>query len=251
MARIAAIYRYPVKGLSAQPLASVTVAPGKTIPFDRAYAIENGPSKFDPAGPRHLPKISFLMLMRNERLAALRSTFDETDCRLTISENGRLTCEGNLGTAAGRRAVESFFDRRFTAELRGPARLLSADGHSFSDTSAKVLSLVSLASLRDFEQRLGRAVNPLRFRANLYVDDLPAWSEFDWVGKRIAAGETVLEAVGSIDRCAATDVDPATAERNLAVPQSLMQAYGHGDCGIYLNVEKGGRIEIGNALRLV
>ena len=71
MPEIVSIYRYPVKGLSPEPLASVRVAAGETLPFDRAWAIENGPSKFDPAAPRHLPKIAFLMLMRNERLAAL------------------------------------------------------------------------------------------------------------------------------------------------------------------------------------
>ena len=50
-----------------------TLSPGETLPFDRAYAIENGPGRFDPQAPRHLPKIKFLMLMRDERLATLRS----------------------------------------------------------------------------------------------------------------------------------------------------------------------------------
>ena len=48
IARVAALYRYPVKGLSAEALAAAVVLPGETIPFDRAYAIENGPSGFDP-----------------------------------------------------------------------------------------------------------------------------------------------------------------------------------------------------------
>ena len=65
------IYRYPVKGLTPEKMDSVTLAPGETLPFDRAFAIENGPGRFDPANPRHLPKITFLMLMRDERLATL------------------------------------------------------------------------------------------------------------------------------------------------------------------------------------
>ena len=69
-ARIDAIYRYPVKGLSPQPLARTTLSPGATLPADRLYAIENGPSGFDPAQPKYFPKQRFLMLMRNERLAA-------------------------------------------------------------------------------------------------------------------------------------------------------------------------------------
>ena len=50
-ARIDAIYRYPVKGLSPQRLQQVALSAGETVPADRLYAIENGPSGFDPARP--------------------------------------------------------------------------------------------------------------------------------------------------------------------------------------------------------
>ena len=78
MARIQAIYRYPVKGLSAEQLPRTALTTGDTVPGDRLYAIENGPSGFDPAMPSYLAKQHFLMLMRNERLARLRSTFDHS-----------------------------------------------------------------------------------------------------------------------------------------------------------------------------
>ena len=50
-AQIQGIYRYPVKGLSPEPLARLRLATGQTLPADRAYAIENGPSGFDPSAP--------------------------------------------------------------------------------------------------------------------------------------------------------------------------------------------------------
>lgn len=68
--RVARLYRYPVKGLSPEPLDQVDLEAGGVIPHDRAYAIENGPGRFDPAGPKHLPKTNFLMLMRDERRRA-------------------------------------------------------------------------------------------------------------------------------------------------------------------------------------
>ena len=49
MAQIESIYRYPVKGFSPERLPQVTLTKGATLPLDRAYAVENGPSKFDPA----------------------------------------------------------------------------------------------------------------------------------------------------------------------------------------------------------
>jgi uncharacterized protein YcbX len=84
MAKIQSIYRYPIKGLSPEPLAQVALSPGETLPGDRLYAIENGPSPFDPVHRPYLPKQHFLMLMRNESLAVLRTSFDLATHTLTI-----------------------------------------------------------------------------------------------------------------------------------------------------------------------
>ncbi|HET7717649.1 MAG TPA: MOSC domain-containing protein [Bauldia sp.] len=244
-ARIAALYRYPVKGLTPEPLDRVRLAPGETFPNDRAYAIENGPSGFDPTAPRHLPKANFLMLMRNQRLASLDARFDDATTTLTLRRDGHVVAEGNLETASGRRAIEAFFDGFAADELRGPAKVLHVPGFSFSDVAAKVVSLINLESVRDLGARLGTEVDPLRFRGNIYVEGLPAWSELDLEGKCIRAGEVLLEGVGSIARCAATNVNPRTAERDLAIPRTLLEFYGHGDCGAYLRVVKGGELQIG------
>ena len=246
MATVAQIYRYPVKGLSAEALPRATLTPGETIPFDRAWAIENGPSGFDPGAPKHLPKICFLMLMRNERLAQLATAFDDASRTLTIRQNGDVKLQARLDTGEGRRAIEDFF-RAFAADdLRGPPKVLEAPGHSFSDTAAPVLSLINLATVRAIGDALGAEVNPRRFRGNLYVEGLPAWSEFDWVGKRLRIGTIEFTVAKRIDRCAATNVNPVTAARDMTIPKSLLQAFGHADCGVYLRVETGGTLSVGD-----
>ena len=53
-AEITGLYRYPVKGLTPESLAKVALSPGQTLPADRRYAIENGPSGFDTAAPAWL-----------------------------------------------------------------------------------------------------------------------------------------------------------------------------------------------------
>src|SRR5580692_7195047 len=103
-AQIASLYRYPVKGLSPEPLPRVVLQVGQTLPADRRYAIENGPSGFDPMAPQWLPKSHFLMLMRNERLAALRTHFEDRRNLLTIQEGGQAAARGDLETAEGRAA---------------------------------------------------------------------------------------------------------------------------------------------------
>src|SRR5690348_6205164 len=167
---IQAIYRYPVKGLSPQPLAKVRLTPGQTLPADRLYAIENGPTGFDPAAPAYFPKQRFLMLMRNERLASLDTRLDEASHVLTVRAGGREVARGDLRTTEGRRAIEAFFARFCAADLRGPPKVLYGAGHSFSDVAKKVVSIINLASVAGVETLLGVPVDPLRFRANLYVE---------------------------------------------------------------------------------
>jgi uncharacterized protein YcbX len=249
MAQVAAIYRYPVKGLGPEPLDRTEVAAGKTIPFDRAYAIENGPSGFDSAKPAYLPKQRFLMLMRNERLAALRTAFDEATHTLAINSDGREAARGDLRRPEGRAAIERFFAEYCSDELRGPPKVLRAPGHSFSDVSRKVLSIINLATLAQLETVIGRPVNPLRFRANIYVSDWPAWREFNLLGDEIAIGSTArLKVVKRIVRCAATNVDPDTGIRDLTIPETLMRTFDHGDCGVYGEVVAGGPIACGDQM---
>jgi hypothetical protein len=118
--RIDAIYRYPVKGLSPQALAQTSLKVGQTLPADRLYAIENGPSGFDPASPAYFPKQRFLMLMRNERLAALRTDYDEVSHTLIIESDGREVARGDLRTPEGRLAIEAFFRRYMPRLPAGP-----------------------------------------------------------------------------------------------------------------------------------
>src|SRR6478752_846909 len=232
-AAIRAIYRYPVKGLSPQALEQTELSTGQTVPADRLYAIENGPTGFDPAAPAYFPKQRFLMLMRNERLAALCTDFDEASHTLSIQWEGREAARGDLRTKAGRLAIEAFFRRFMPKELRGPA---------------KVVSIINLASVAALEAAIGAPVHPLRFRGNLYVAGWPAWHEFDLLGREIGIGDTRLKVVKRIQRCAATDVHPDTGLRELAIPKTLLQSFGHSDCGVYAQVVGSGEVAVGDAL---
>ncbi|HEX5846292.1 MAG TPA: MOSC domain-containing protein [Rhodoplanes sp.] len=247
-ARVQAIYRYPVKGLSPQALPRAPLAVGQTLPCDRLYAIENGPSGFDPAAPAYFPKQRFLMLMRNERLAALDTRFDETSHTLSIADGGEGAVRGDLRTAAGRAAIEAFFARYCAKELRGPPRILHVDGHSFSDVARKVVSFINLASVAAIETAVGAPVDPLRFRGNVYVSGWAAWREFDLVGQEIAVGPARLRVVKRIERCAATNVEPYTGMRDMNIPKTLMQCFDHVDCGVYAEVIASGEIALGDCI---
>ena len=256
--KVHAIYRYPVKGLSPQPLPRVQLTPGMTLPADRLYAIENGSSGFDAATPAYLPKIRFLMLMRNERLAALRTDFDETTHVLRVTADGREAAKGDLRTEQGRAEIERFFAGYCADELRGPPKVLAGEAghtfsnmkppHSFSDVAQKAVSIINLASVAAVENAVGAPVDPLRFRGNVYVSGWPAWHEFDLLDREITIGSVRIKVVRRTKRCAATNVEPDTGIRDMNIPQTLLDSFGHADCGIYTQVVAGGEIAVGDTV---
>ena len=251
---VAQIYRYPVKGLTPEALKTTTVREGETLANDRIYAIENGTGKFDPTAPRHLPKINFLMLMRDEKLATLNTRFDDDTHDLTIAQDGEEVARGNLKSVDGRAAIEDFMERFMAStpgsRARGTPRIVQADGHTFSDVPAHCLHIVNLESVRALETIAGAKIHPLRFRANIYIDGLPAWAEFDWLDKRIALGGATLNVWSRTVRCEATNVDPETGARDMSIPSLLMRTFGHQDFGVYASVRTSGDVSIGDRVQL-
>jgi len=245
---LASIYRYPVKGLTPEPLESVTLSPGEGLPQDRRFAMAHGSTRIDPAAPAWLPKSNFLMLARNERLARLKTRFDDATGILTIQRDGKTVASANILETAGRTVIEQFFAAYMVDETRGAPKLVEAPGHMFSDTPAKVASIIGLASIRDLERVVRAPVDPRRFRANFYIEGGRPWEEFEWVGREIRIGATRLKVTKKIDRCAATNVDPDSGRRDLNIPLSLQRGFQHIECGIYAEVIEGGSVAPGDAV---
>jgi uncharacterized protein YcbX len=255
--RIAAIYRYPVKGMSAEPLAQVALMEGACLPQDRRFAIALAATRFDPERPEWLGKTHFVMLMRDEKLARLNTGFDAQTGELTIEHAGRVAVRALLTQPEGCRAVSEFLADFLGPAVEGPLRIVEAPGYAFADarrkpnaTTDQYVSLINLASIAALEALVGTAVDPLRFRANVYFEPAPAWSELDWIGAEILLGGARLRVIAPITRCAATQVNPATAERDIDVPAALQRGFGHNLMGIYAEVVEGGDIAIGDGLTL-
>ena len=250
MISIAQICRYPVKGLTAQNLDSVVLTAAEGIPGDRKYAIAHGSTRFDGGSPTWLSKDYFLMLMRNERLAQIKSTYDEATRVLTIQRDGKQVARGDLSQPLGRQLIEQFLSAYLSEESRGAPRIVSAPDVSFTDTREAFVSIINLASVADIERVVRASVDPMRFRGNLYLEGLPAWEEMRWPERHICVGDVVLDVVEPIGRCAATNVDPTSGERDLNIPKSLKSGFGHVDCGIYATVATGGLLNVGDEVMI-
>ena len=249
---LARLYRYPVKGLSPESLDAAWLEQDGYFPGDRLFAIENGPAGFDPAAPVHQPKIKFLMLMRQARLAALRTRYDDASGELAIAQDGEEILRAALTRPEGRRALVEFFAEYCAQDTQKPLTVLAAPaGFRFVDSKSGFVSLINLASVADLGRAMGRDLDPLRFRANLYFNGAPAWNEALWPGRKLRIGATRLEILKMIDRCPATGVDPANGERDCDVVAALRANYGHIDCGVYARIVNGGRIALGETLEFV
>lgn len=249
--RIEHLYRYPVKGLTAEALEQVALEEGQTLPWDRAFALAQGDAEFDPDAPRWLPKTNFMCLMANARAALLRASFDAPTGTLLIRAPDGSGVAASPLTEAGRAEIGAFLAGFLGAEARGTPRFHHAPGHAFTDLSRKVVSLINLGSVADLARRAGAPRHHLRFRANLYFSGAAPWSELDWVGHELLAGGVRLRVVKRIPRCPATEVNPDTAERDADPVAELRTAFGHRDLGIYAEVVEGGRIAVGDAIEVL
>jgi uncharacterized protein YcbX len=249
LGRIAALYRHPVKGFTPEPLPRVRLEAGGFFPADRMFALENGPSGFDEAAPRHISKFAFAVLATLPQLVRVRTWFDEARGVLHVSADGGRHAAFPLASAQGRQAfadwVEGFLGK---GAVDGPLKLTLAPGHRFTDHAQGHVSLINLESVRALERQLGVAVDPLRFRANIHVDGWPAWAELDLArGHLVGAGPARLRGFKRTIRCIATHADPQTGVRDLDLCGEMMRAYGHAFFGVYLNVSTGGEIAVGDA----
>jgi uncharacterized protein YcbX len=245
------LYYYPVKGLSPQQLERVELTSGEGFPFDRMYGLARFDSGFDPKHPQPLPKQRFLMLARDAQLARLQTHFDPQTKHFSIRIQGNTVHESNFAQPDSSNGTIDFFASMFGLDPEHRPVLAAAVPHRFTDASVgsarlmNAVSLINLSSVADFSARLGTPIDPLRFRANLYFDGWPAFSELDCVDGELKVGSLRMRVLQRIQRCAATEVNPATAQRDVAVPRLLKEHYGHFDMGVYAEVLTGGTVEPG------
>ena len=242
------MYRHPVKGFTPERVGTAELVAGGYFPYDRLYAVENGPSGFDPAAPGHVSKTRFTVLASIPQVALARTAYDEETGLLSVDAPGVEPFAGNLreeGGAAGFATwLAGFLD---PDDQRGPLKVLAAPPYRFTDDPKGCISLVNLDSVRDLEARIGQAVDPMRFRANVYVNGWPALSELALApGARIGLGAATVEMLEPTVRCVATHVSPATGRRDIKLVAALKEHYGHRNFGVYMKVAAGGVVREGD-----
>jgi uncharacterized protein YcbX len=248
---VTGIARYPIKGLSAEELGAVELLADTGLPGDREWGLARATGKYAERA-EVLSYREFHVLKRDPRLVGLQSSV--RDDVLSVRVRGHEVLTADLDSTEGRAAAGAFFARALDLPAGEEPVLARQPGIRWTDAAPdggafmNAVSIVNLASVRALAHAAGAEIDPLRFRANLYIDGLPAWAEFDAVGARWRLGAATVEVLARTERCSATELNRVDARRDIPIPRLLKQHFGHIDMGVYAAVRVSGAVRIGDAV---
>jgi hypothetical protein len=245
-ATVAQIWRHPVKSLGAERIGRVDLAAGRTMPWDRVWALAHQNTRFDFDAPEWKPCQSFLRGSIAPLFAAVSARVDEASGRVTFAHPRLSSLTIDPDDEADRRRFLDWVRPICPEGGPGPLRLARAPGRGMTDTDFPSVSVKSLASLRALSERMGAELTPRRFRGNIWLDGLAPWEEFGWVGREIAVGGARLRVVERVVRCNLTRTNPETGVRDADTLGALEAHYGHKDFGVYCEVIAGGTVTEGD-----
>jgi len=242
-ARLARIFRHPVKGLGCEDLARARLSPAGALTGDRAWALLVADA---PDTDAWQPRRNFVQVAAGPALARLRAETVAQGVRLCHPDRDDFVLR-ETGDGA---ALAAWIGDLWPEGRPRPARLVRAPGHGMTDMAAAYVSLGNLASLREVSARAGRDLDPRRFRVNLWVEGLAPWAERGWIGRAITLGGATLRGAEPIGRCRAPEANPATGTRDVDVLRLLRAGWGHTEFGVYMDVTGAGEVATGDALAL-
>lgn len=239
------IWRHPIKALGRERVAQAHLAPGDGLPGDRVWAIAHDAAKAKKGA--WSPCVNFIRAASSPALMAVTATLNEADETVTLRHPERPEI-----TLHPEREADRLVDWATPLVAKGrpaPARVIRAD-RTMTDSRKPSLSIANHATHKAVEAQIGRSLSRHRWRANLWIDGLPAWEEFDWVDHEVTIGTARLRIVGRTTRCRATESNPETGQRDTETLAALRNGWAHQDFAIKAEVIAPGDIFEGCELHL-
>lgn len=230
--RVAALYRYPMKGFTREECEFLSVLDAGRIAGDRVVGVRfaNAAASGDAWGTKH----EFIALVNTPGLAGLQAKFDHRSLRLRISLQDEVLVEDVL--EAGRRRIAAAIEEYVFGLDENPLSMrpdriplrIVGDGLAprYQDGEPGYITLHGRASVDAVAAAAGVPdLSEHRFRSNIAIDGAAAWEEQTWVGRRIRIGEVEFRAVEAKTRCLATHANPITGNRDMPIMKTLLKAF--------------------------
>lgn len=234
------IWRHPIKALGRERVAAAHLAPGDGLPWDRVWAIAHEAARAEDGA--WSPCAHFIRAAGSPSLMAVTCTLDETTETLTLRHPDRP--EVTLHPERDAAQLIAWVAPLVAPGRAGPARVVRGP-RAMTDSRTAGVTIANLASHRALEQRLGRALSIHRWRANIWLDGLAPWEEFDWQGREITIGDAGLRVYGRTERCRATEANPETGQRDTDT-MALLNTLGHQDFSVKAEILTAGDIREGS-----
>ena len=261
--QITHLLRYPVKGLAGQQLAQIWLAENQRLAGDRLYAARRAQEGQEEEAAGWRPKTAFWQIYNSPALAAFDGQFSADGSCVYLpasgsSQNARHPRQVDLTSPDGRaqlaRFLSTFLSSRTAKEMDRDSpqlQIIRCSEGGFTDVRKPYISIASLASAAELCEAAGVAADYRRFRMNIWLDKLPAFTELDWIGKRLRLGQAELEITEAVGRCAATHANPQTGQSDCDLVSLSRQLYGHSQLGIYARVLVAGKVQPNDCAELI
>jgi hypothetical protein len=242
MPRLAQISRHPIKSHGRERLSRVMLTKDRALPWDRHWAVAHEAARLVPGWN---PCANFARGAKAPGLMSISAKLDEARGQITLSAPGKPDLSFAPDDADDLPGFLNWVRDLNPVDRAQPARIVTG-GVGMTDTDYPSVSILNLGSNAALGAEMGVSLAPERWRANLWLEGLAAWSERDWVGRQIRIGEAMLEVTEHIVRCRATMANPATGLIDADTLAALNEGHGHQEMGLYARVISGGSITVGD-----
>ena len=250
---VSSIHFSPIKSLSFQSINTAIIKKDVGFEEDRIFAfsraIDSSLANIIEKDPSERELIHFLTLKNTPALNKYDFKFENG--MISIFENNK---QISTHPIEDKDAISKEISK-LEPNLPGPIYFLKNELFPFYDTTnsssvSNTISLINLNSIKDFNQKINKEIEFERFRGNIYIKDIDAFEERNWINKTIKINEAEFKVLKHIPRCSATNLKINSDQADINLPNKLKKVYGHMDMGIYLYPLNNGKISVNDEINI-
>ncbi|WP_458791759.1 MOSC domain-containing protein [Yoonia sp. MH D7] len=251
MVTVASLWRHPIKSHGRETLAFVDLVAGKTVPWDRHWAVTHADTKFDATHPEWVMCRNFMIGAATPALAGIWAELDTVHARITLRHQALGEISFDPESLADVARFIAWVRPICPVDERQPTAVVKVPDRGITDTNYPSISLMNTASHAAVSDAMGQPLEAERWRGNIWLDGLAPWAEWDWIGRDIAIGGAIMRIREPIKRCKHTTANPITGIRDADTLAALRENWKHQDFGVYAEVIQGGKISLGDTAEVL
>jgi len=245
------LYFSPVKSLSFSNKKKLKIKKNIGIKNDRIFAFTRIISESEANSYEKDPNtrnLNFFLTLRNSPFLN-KYNFEYEEGELSFLHEGNLIKKISLNDNKNLKIISDEIKNR-EPTINYSTYLIKNFNFPFFDTMPQnSISLINMNSIKDFEKKINHKIDHERFRANIYIENVDPWIEFEWINKTITINNCLFKVLKKIPRCSATSLILNSDKVDVNIPKKLREVFGHIELGVYLKPLTDGIININDKIK--